>query len=148
MNQSGIAVTVDVILGTMSGEELLVLLVQRRDDPFRDAWALPGGFVEEGEDLPAAARRELLEETGIGLDPQVPLLQFRTYGRPGRDPRGHTVSVIHTVFVDDAPEPRAGDDAAAARYWPVAELPALAFDHADVLADFLATLNALRTEIA
>ena len=146
MDYAKIAVTVDVIVGTQRGEELLVLLVQRAHEPFKERWALPGGFVEQDEDLPDAARRELSEETGVMLPDSAPLLQFRAYGRPGRDPRGHTVSIVHTVFLVDAPEPRGADDAADARYWPVDSLPPLAFDHREVLADFLATLNALRTE--
>jgi len=145
MGFAEIAVTVDVILGTQRGERVHVLLVQRGNDPFAGSWALPGGFVEQSEDLPDAARRELEEETGVRLPETARLLQFRTYGRPGRDPRGRTVSIVHTVFVEDAPEPRAADDAADARYWPLDGLPPLAFDHARVLEDFLGTLEALRT---
>lgn len=140
-----IAVTVDVIVGTECDEKLLVLLVRRGREPFKDLWALPGGFVEEEEDLPAAARRELAEEIGVKLPAEARLLQFRTYGRPGRDPRGRTVSIVHTVFVADAPRATGADDAAEARYWPVGELPEMTFDHAEIVSDFLSTLEALRT---
>ncbi len=108
-----------------------VLLVRRARDPFKGMWAIPGGFVEMDEDLPAAARRELREETGL----DVPALkQFRTFGRPGRDPRGRQITVVYIARVSrDVPPPRAGDDAAEARWFPFEALPRLAFDHAEVL---------------
>ena len=145
MSFAKIAVTVDIIVGTQRGDSVMVLLVQRAHDPFAGAWALPGGFVEQDEDLPAAARRELEEETGLRLPESAPLLQFRTYGAPGRDPRGRTVTVVHTVYLEDAPEVAGADDAADARYWPLDALPPLAFDHGRVIEDFVGTLNALRT---
>lgn len=148
MAPAEIAVTVDVILGTERDGSVLVLLVQRGREPYKDSWALPGGFVDQDEDLPAAARRELEEETGVRLPESARLLQFRAYGRPGRDPRGRTVSIVYTVFVQAAPPARGADDAAQARYWPIDSLPALAFDHAEIVADFLKTLEALRTESA
>jgi 8-oxo-dGTP diphosphatase len=96
---------------------------------------LPGGFVEYGEDLPTAVRREIAEETGLG---DLLFRQFRTYGAPGRDPRGHTVSVVYVARVTGDPPPvQGGDDAAQAAWFPVDDLPELAFDHEQILQDVL-----------
>lgn len=136
-----IAVTVDIVLLTVRQGRFSVLLVRRAHPPFEGHWALPGGFVEPAEDLEAAAQRELGEETGLSvLPPGMHLEQLRTYGTPGRDPRMRVVSVAYVVFAPDLPAPRAGDDAAFARFWSIGELhdpggPALAFDHAQILAE-------------
>jgi 8-oxo-dGTP diphosphatase len=125
------AVTVDVVLAT-PGPRRRVLLIKRKHDPFAGRWALPGGFVDEQEDLEAAARRELREETGLD---DVPLEQLYAFGTPGRDPRGHTVSVVYLAEVDaDRVHPRAADDAAEVKWHAFGRLPPLAFDHADILA--------------
>ena len=109
-----------------------VLLIQRKSEPFKGCWALPGGFVDEGESLEAAARRELAEETGLR---RVPLRQLAAFGDPGRDPRGWTVSVAFCAIVSRAAvRPKAADDAAAVRWFPLKKLPALAFDHEKILA--------------
>jgi len=96
---------------------------------------LPGGFVSYGEDLPVAVAREVAEETGLtGLL----FRQFRTYGAPHRDPRGHTVSVVFLAeIVGEAPEVAGGDDAAGAAWFPVDDLPELAFDHERIVAEVL-----------
>lgn len=137
-----IAVTVDVALLTIRDGRLSLLLVRRGAAPYKGRWALPGGFVEPGEGLDDAARRELGEEAGVPPDLDLHLEQLRTYGTPGRDPRGPTVSVAHLALAPDVPDPRAGDDAAGARYWTVDDLTAgdgahrrLAFDHARIVAD-------------
>ena len=105
-----------------------LVLVERGNEP--KGWALPGGFVDVGESLEAAAVRETKEETG--LDVRL-VEQFRAYSDPRRDPRGHTVS---TVFIGTADgEPRGGDDAAAARAFAWDALPPLVFDHPEILAD-------------
>ncbi len=117
--------TVDVVILQGAG----VVLVRRRNPPF--GWALPGGFVDEGETLEAAAVREAREETGLAVRLRE---QFFTYSDPRRDPRRHTIT---TVFLGDAAgEPRGGDDASEARTWPLDDLPApLCFDHARILED-------------
>jgi 8-oxo-dGTP diphosphatase len=119
--------TVDVIIELAGGR---VVLIRRKNPPL--GWALPGGFVDWGESLEAAAVREALEETGL----QVALVrQMHTYSDPTRDPRGHTVS---TVFIGRASgEPLAGDDAAAAAAFTRETLPPdLVFDHAGIIEDY------------
>lgn len=137
------SVTTDIALFRRADEARELLLIRRRDDPFEGLWALPGGFVEKGETLEAAARRELAEETGIT---GVTLRQLAAYGEPGRDPRGWTVSVVFWGWrtVED-PAPIAGDDAAEARWWPVDDLPALAFDHARIIKDALEIVTSKET---
>ncbi len=113
-----------------------ILLIQRKHDPFAGMWALPGGFNEMDETLEETARRELLEETGLEI---ANMRQFKTVSTPGRDPRGRTVT---TVFVgiagtEDLHRAIAGDDAGALRFFELTDLPPLAFDHAEILSDFL-----------
>jgi len=121
------------------GNQYSVLLIERGAEPFKGRYALPGGFVDYGEDIEAAIHREIAEETGLtGL----PFLQFRTFGKPGRDPRGHTVSVVYVaVLIGEAPAVAGGDDAAAAAWFPVQSLPDLAFDHGLILGRVLDTLK-------
>jgi len=126
----GPKLTVDA-LWVSSGE---LLLVRRGREPFRGAWALPGGFVEPTESVEMAVARELEEETGLRARP-VGLLGV--YSRPGRDPRGPTVSVVFRM-VGRKQVPHGGDDAAEARWWSVRALPPLAFDHAEIVRDGLA----------
>ncbi len=136
--------TADVVLLAMGGADLRVLLVQRGKPPFEGAWAFPGGFVNVGEAPQDAARRELEEETHIR---HAHLEQLRTFGAPGRDPRGHVVSVVYLAVtgMDVRPMAEAGSDAAQARWWSVDDLPPLAFDHADVLT---CALQRLRSKLA
>lgn len=142
---SQIAITVDVVVYTERDKSPEVLLVKRADDPFRGSWAFPGGFVEVDEDLPDAARRELAEETSIVAGD---LTQLGAYGSPGRDPRMRVVTVVFWTIVDGSVEPEAGDDAAEARFWQVAELRAdpdlLAFDHIRILDDALSEIAGAR----
>ncbi len=120
------SVTVDVVIITLRGEELQVLLVKRDLAPYKGRWAIPGGFVHLDESLESAARRELREETGVT---DVYLEQLYTFGDPGRDPRGRVISVAYIALVPAPLAVEAGSDAREARWWPLKELPALAFDH-------------------
>jgi 8-oxo-dGTP diphosphatase len=125
------AVTVDTVVVSRERRPR-VLLIRRKHDPFAGKWAIPGGFVDEGEPLEAAARRELREETGVAV---AELEQVRAFGDPGRDPRGWTISVAYLTRVDPSSvQPRAADDAAEVGWHPLDELPPLAFDHAAILA--------------
>ena len=117
--------TVDIIIETKGG----IILIDRKNKPF--GWALPGGFVDYGESLEQAAMREALEETGLQISLKE---QLKTYSAPDRDSRYHTIS---TVFIATAEgSPRAGDDASKADIFMEQDLPPLAFDHADILADY------------
>ena len=125
------ALTVDLVLVTREARPQ-VLLIRRKRDPFAGSWALPGGFVEENETIADAARRELKEETGLDVND---IEQLYTAGDPGRDPRGWTVTVAHLARVDPAAlKPVAADDAEEVGWFPLNDLPALAFDHAMILA--------------
>ena len=124
------ALTVDLVVATRESRPR-VLLIRRKSDPFAGSWALPGGFVDENEPLLAAARRETLEETGVEVGD---LEQLYTAGDPGRDPRGWTVTVAYLVRVKpDELKPVAADDAAEVGWFPLDDLPSMAFDHAMIL---------------
>lgn len=125
------ALTVDCVVFGFDEGELKVLLIQRGLAPFKGKWALPGGFVHVDETIDDAARRELLEETGLT---NVFLEQLYTFGTVDRDPRERVVSVAHYALVKLAEHPATGaTDASDAAWFPVAKPPALAFDHADIL---------------
>jgi len=125
------AVTVDIVVVSRA-EPRQVLLIRRKHEPFADMWAIPGGFVEMDEALEDAARRELQEETGVRGGR---LEQLATFGDPGRDPRGRTISVVYLAEVDAGKlSPRADDDAAEVGWHPLQRLPPLAFDHRQILA--------------
>jgi 8-oxo-dGTP diphosphatase len=131
------ALTVDVAV-FVRGAPLVVLLIQRAEPPFAGGWALPGGFLEQGETVAAAAARELAEETGIEAGD---LRLLGVYSAPGRDPRGWTVSVAYVHELDAELAVQGGDDAAAARWFAVDQLPPLAFDHAEIVAEAIATVG-------
>ncbi|KAF0250439.1 MAG: 7 8-dihydro-8-oxoguanine triphosphatase [bacterium] len=125
------SVTVDTIIFALHNDEVKVLLIKRKYPPFAGKWAIPGGFVEVNEALSVAASRELEEETGLK---NVTLKQFHTFGDPGRDPRGHTVTITYHTFLAEIPSNLVGaDDADEASWFSVNTLPELAFDHDIVL---------------
>lgn len=131
--------TADVVLFGGGDGASHVLLIKRGWDPFEDHWALPGGHVDQGEEVSAAAVRELAEETGITeAQISVPAL-VDVYSAPDRDPRGRYVTFAFVATTDGRPAPTAGDDAAEARWWPVREALAggfkLAFDHGQIIRD-------------
>ncbi|MCD6383745.1 MAG: NUDIX domain-containing protein [Thermoplasmata archaeon] len=119
------SLTVDGVV--VKGKE--VLLVRRANDPFRGMWALPGGFVNYGERLEEAVIREVKEETGLDCS----VKRFIGFAdKPDRDPRGHTISAVFLLEVRGG-EIKGGDDASEARFFPLKDLPPLAFDHAEIL---------------
>ncbi|MEA5361070.1 NUDIX domain-containing protein [Amycolatopsis sp., V23-08] len=136
MGHPPFAVTADLVVLTLTGDELCALVVRRGVEPFLGGWALPGGFVRADEDLEDAARRELAEETGLAPG-TVHIEQLAGYGAPDRDPRMRVVTVAYLALAPDLPVPRAGTDAADARWAPVRSLATerLAFDHDRILAD-------------
>ena len=123
-------VTVDIVIFTIQSGTLRVLLVKRATAPFQGQFAIPGGFVHEDEDLDQAALRELREETGVA---DVYLEQLYSFGDVGRDPRGRVITVAYFALISADRPLRAGTDAAEAEWWPMDQLPTLAFDHARIL---------------
>lgn len=125
------AVTVDLVIFTIADNDLKVLLIRRAQEPFKGRWALPGGFVDADESLEKAAARELQEEAGVT---NVYLEQLYTFGEPGRDPRGHTVSVAYFALIDaERQQITAADDAEDAQWHSVFKPPKLGFDHKKIL---------------
>jgi len=131
------AVTVDVVILTMSEGLLHILLVRRGEEPFEGMWAIPGGFKRPTETLDEAAKRELAEETGV--DAASLLTQFGAYGDPERDPRLNVVTVAYLAVLRDVGSVVAGTDAADAALVPVSDVLSakidLAFDHLRILRD-------------
>ncbi len=129
------AVTADCIV--MTNEPLpKVLLIQRGADPFKGAWAFPGGFMNMNETTEECAIRELEEETGLKV---ATVHQIGAYSKVDRDPRGRTITVAYLAIVDSKKEVIGQDDAANAEWFPITELPHLAFDHYDIMQDAVRT---------
>ena len=123
------AVTTDCVIFGYDGKELKVLLIERGIEPFKGCWAFPGGFIDMDEDALSGARRELKEETGLE---NAFIQQFHTFSEPGRDPRGRVITIAHYALVK-IQEVEGGDDASQARWFPIGEVPPLAFDHDRIL---------------
>lgn len=124
------SLTVDVVLLCWKKSQLYTLLIQRKNNPFKGKWALPGGYVDKDEHAPDAARRELLEETGVEIDSLAPVNLF---DKAGRDPRGWCVSMAFWGVISSSQKAVAGSDAKNVKWFPLDKLPALAFDHADII---------------
>lgn len=131
-------VAVDLIALAWDGVDWKVLLIERRFPPYQGAWALPGGFVDEGEDLAVAAKRELLEETGVPIEY---ITQVGAFGKPDRDPRKRVISVSYVAILHEMVPARAGDDAAKAEWFATTDLPDLAFDHRMILQAAIQTIQ-------
>jgi len=129
------SVTADIAVFGKHDQKTVLLLIQRKNDPFKDMWALPGGFMDMEETLEAAASRELNEETGLE---GIVLKQFKTYSAIDRDPRQRTITTIFVAMLDQKPEGlSAGDDAADLLWFDIHELPELAFDHSEIVQEIL-----------
>lgn len=125
------AVTTDIVIFTLQDGQLKVLLIQRANDPYKNHWGLPGGFIEINEDLQTAALRELKEETGVS---GVYLEQLYTFGKPDRDPRERVISVAYYALVPiDYLHIRADSDAKNVAWFACKHLPVLAFDHKQII---------------
>lgn len=123
------AVTTDCVIFGFDGERLQVLLIERGIEPFKGKWVFPGGFIKMDESAEEGALRELREETGLD---NAYIEQFHTFSDPNRDPRERVITIAYLALVR-LQEVKAGDDAAAARWFPIDEIPSLAFDHDHIL---------------
>lgn len=133
------ALTVDSAIFRIENNEYHILLIKRANQPFKNKWAFPGGFVDMDETIDKAAYRELEEETGITA---VELVQFKTYGSVERDPRGRTVSVVYySMLKDESQKAVAMDDACDAQWFNINKLPELAFDHEIILLEIKGKLK-------
>jgi 8-oxo-dGTP diphosphatase len=127
------ALTTDAIVFVKEKKSTFVLLIERGHEPFKNKWALPGGFIEMDETLEQACMRELEEETGLRLKQ---MMQFKTYDAIDRDPRHRTISVVHSVELKEKQAVKGGDDAARAEWFSIDNLPELGFDHKQILSEF------------
>ena len=135
------AVSVDIFAYRQTEAGLEVLLIERKNEPFAGQWALPGGFLDEKESLEQAAARELQEETGLLVSE---LVQTKAYSDPNRDPRTRVISVGFMVEAPAGSIAVANDDAAKASWFSLEEMPALAFDHVQIVSDANKLLASIR----
>ncbi|WP_081671130.1 NUDIX domain-containing protein [Sporocytophaga myxococcoides] len=126
------AVTTDSVIFKLESGTLGLLLIERKHDPYKNCWALPGGFLEMNEDGLECARRELLEETSLAVNEME---QTGTYTDVNRDPRGRTISIAYTTLITNKVTLNAGDDAKNVKWFSLFDLPLLAFDHIKVIQD-------------
>ena len=132
------SVTADAVLFAEKDGQKYVLLIQRGNEPYKGSWAFPGGFLNMDETVERCAERELQEETGIVL---TGMKLVGIYSNVERDPRGRVITAAYTAMTT-MPEATAADDAAAAKWWSLNQLPPLAFDHEKILADARVRLQA------
>lgn len=124
------AVTADCVVFAQVKDQVKVLLIERKDEPCKGMWAIPGGFMNMDETTEEAALRELKEETGIEL---AKIEQIGAFSKVDRDPRGRVITVAYYVIIDHEAEAVGQDDAKQAKWFPLNNLPTLAFDHAEIL---------------
>lgn len=136
-----LAITVDAVVFAEENNELYILVIKRKNDPYQGKWALPGGFLEEDELLHTGCLRELEEETGLQLKQ---MQQVGIYDEINRDPRGRTLSVAFTTKLQLRKEIKGNDDAAEAKWILVNELTEVAFDHQQIINDALEKLQITR----
>lgn len=137
------AVTADCIVFNKEDNKISVLLIKRRNDPYKDCWAFPGGFVNMDESAEEAAIRELKEETGLELRD---VCQLKAYSKPDRDPRERVITIAF-ITESNIKEVKGGDDAAKAEWFDISDLPLLAFDHDLILKDALNRYKSKNYEI-
>ena len=123
------SVTTDCVIFGFDGSELNVLLVKRGVEPYKGRWAFPGGFLKMDENAETGARRELKEETGLYT---AYMKQFHAFTEPGRDPRERVITIAYYALVKMT-EVKGGDDAEEAQWFPIGDVPSLAFDHDRIL---------------
>lgn len=141
MEEGLMQVAVDAVVFTVINDELNLLLIRRKNKPFQGKCALPGGFVEQDEELDDAVIRELCEETSVS---NVFVKQLGAYGGVKRDPRGRVIAIAYLALINADQELHATSDAMDAKWYPIYSLPALGFDHEQIVAD---ALDVLRYEI-
>lgn len=131
-NTQNIKVAVDAVVFKRSNDDVSLLLIKRKNDPFENQWALPGGFVNNDESLGSAVERELKEETGLNING---LQQLYTFGKPDRDPRSRIISVAYFGLIqsEQINTLKANTDAKEAKWFDVKDLPELAFDHENII---------------
>lgn len=130
MAKQNIDLTVDAVVFSKNNDLLKVLLIKRKNDPFKNQWALPGGFLEDHETLEKGTQRELEEETGIKTDN---MRQVGIFADPGRDPRGRVISIAFTTVISHEVPVKGKDDATDAKWFDINALPKLAFDHSEII---------------
>lgn len=133
------SVTVDIVIFTIKSDDLQVLLIKRKNPPYKDSWAIPGGFIHVRETLDEAALRELNEETGVS---DVYLEQLYTFGTPDRDPRKRVITVAYYSLISaEKLIPGSGSDGEEVEWFNIKNLPALAFDHSEIIDSALERLR-------
>lgn len=134
------SVTTDAVVLIFQSNQLNLLLIERKNPPFQNSWALPGGFLEIEEELESGVIRELNEETGLTIHQAK---QIGAYGALNRDPRGRIISIAYFTIIarDELPQIKGSSDAKKAAYFNINDLPALAFDHQQIIRDALSKLK-------
>jgi 8-oxo-dGTP diphosphatase len=132
MKKQNISVLVDAVIFFRKADIFKVLLIRRKNEPFQNQWALPGGFLEENETMEEGAKRELEEETGLKIKN---LQQVGAFGNPGRDPRARTISIAFVGLIEVETVVKSNDDAIDAKWFSLNDLPEMAFDHNEIISE-------------